>query len=117
LQPIQRRYFSKTFHVLGFTLKDFANDNKLEDFSLNLQSAIREISSAFPNLVNRIENVISNTVQDELVNFPENKFLLQYRFKELKKEQIEPRLRVLIQRINTPLEDRQSWVSFNCNCN
>ena len=107
----EKIFFEDIPRALGFTLKDFANDNKLEDFSLNLQSAIREISSAFPNLVNRIENVISNTVQNELVNFPENKFLLQQRFKELKKEQIEPKLRVLIQRINTPLEDRQSWVS------
>jgi len=107
----EKIFFEDIPRALGFTLNDFTNDSKLEDFSLALQTATRELSSAFPNLINRIESVISKTVRDELVNFPENKLLLQQRFKELKKERIDPKLRILIQRINTPLDDRQSWIS------
>ena len=92
-------------------MNDFTEDQKLEDFSIILQNATRELSSSFPNLINRIEEVISKTVREEKIDFPENKLLLQQRFKKLKKEQIDPKLRVLVQRINTPLDDRQSWIN------
>jgi hypothetical protein len=95
---------------LGFTLKDFSDDSKLEDFSIRLQNATRELSGAFPNLVNRIESIIGKTVRNEKLDFPENKLILQQRIKKLKKEHIDGKLRVLVQRINTPLDDRQSWI-------
>ena len=107
----EKIFFEEIPRALGFTLNDFANDIKLEDFTLSLQNAIRELSGAFPNLINRIESVICKTVRDEQIDFPENKLLLQQRFKGLKQEHIEAKLRVLIQRINTPLDDRQSWIS------
>ena len=107
----EKIFFEDIPRALGFSSNDFTNDNKLEDFSLALQNGTRELSGAFPNLVNRIETIISNTIRDERIDFPENKLLLQQRFKELKKDNLEPKLRVLIQRINTPLDDRQSWIS------
>jgi len=107
----EKIFFEDIPSALGYTLNDDSNDNQLEDFSLALQNATRELSGAFPNLINRIEVIISKTVRNELVNFPENKLLLQQRFKELKKDRIDPKLRILIQRINTPLDDRQSWIS------
>jgi hypothetical protein len=96
---------------LGYNLTDFTEDQKLEDFTISLQNATRELSGVFPNLVNRIEETISKTIRFERIDFPENKLLLQQRFKKLKKEQIDAKLRVLVQRINTPLDDRQSWIS------
>ncbi len=107
----EKVFFEEIPRALGFTLNDFTNDHKLEDFSIRLQNSTRELSGAFPNLINRIEEVISKTVREERIDFPENKLLLQQRFKKLKKEQIEPKLRILVQRINTPLDDRQSWIS------
>lgn len=107
----EKIFFEDIPRALGFTLNDFENDQKLEDFSISLQNSTRELSGAFPSLINRIEEVISKMVRDERIDFPENKLLMQQRFKKLKKEQIDPKLRVLIQRINTPLDDRQSWIS------
>lgn len=107
----EKVFFEDIPRALGFTLNDFSDDVRLEDFSIKLQSATRELSGAFPNLINRIESVISKTVREERLDFPENKLLLQQRFKKLKKEQIDTKLRVLVQRINTPLDDRQSWIS------
>jgi hypothetical protein len=107
----EKVFFEDIPRALGFTLNDFSDDSKLEDFSIVLQNATRELSGAFPNLINRIESVISKTVRDERVDFPENKLLLQQRFKKLKKEHIDAKLRILVQRINTPLDDRQSWIS------
>ena len=107
----EKIFFEDIPRALGFTLNDFNNDNNLEDFTIKLQIATRELSSAFPNLINRIEEIISKTTREERIDFPENKLLLQQRFKKLKNEQIDPKLRVLVQRINTPLDDRQSWIS------
>jgi len=107
----EKVFFEDIPRALGFTLNDFSDNSKLEDFSIVLQNATRELSGAFPNLINRIESVISKTVRDERVDFPENKLLLQQRFKKLKKEHIDAKLRILVQRINTPLDDRQSWIS------
>lgn len=107
----EKIFFEDIPRALGFTLNDLTQDQKLEDFSISLQNATRDLSGAFPNLINRIEEIISKTVREERIDFPENKILLQQRFKKLKKEQIDPKLRVLVQRINTPLDDRQSWIS------
>ncbi|MGQ7868964.1 hypothetical protein [Sunxiuqinia sp. sy24] len=107
----EKVFFDDIPRALGYTLNDFNSDEKLEEFSISLQNATRELSGAFPNLVNRVEEVIGKTVREERIDFPDNKLLLQQRFKKLKKEHIDPKLRVLVQRINTPLDDRQSWIS------
>lgn len=107
----EKVFFEDIPRALNFTTNDFSDDLKLEDFSIKLQNATRELSGAFPNLINRIEVIINKTIREERLDFPKNKLLLQQRFKKLKKEQIDTKLRVLIQRINTPLDDRQSWIS------
>lgn len=107
----EKIFFEEIPRALSFTINDFTNDQIVEDFAVALKDATRELSSAFPNLVNRIEEVISKTVRNEQITFPENKLLLQQRFKKLKQHHVDVKLRVLIQRINTPLDDRQSWVN------
>jgi hypothetical protein len=107
----EKVFFEDIPRALEFTLNDFTDDEKLEDFSVALQASTRELSAAFSNLVNRIEEIVSKTISSERLDFPENKFLLQKRFKSIIKEHIDTKLRVLIQRINTPLDDRQSWLS------
>ncbi len=107
----EKVFFEDIPRALKFTINDLEKDEKLEEFSVILQNSTREISAAFPNLVNRIEECIGKTIRDGKIDFPENKLLLQKRFKNLRKEKIDPKLRILIQRINTPLDDRQSWIS------
>ena len=107
----EKIFFEEIPRALDFTINDFNNDEILEDFTIALKEATRELSSSFPNLINRIEEVISKTVRNEQITFPENKLLLQQRFKKLKQQHIDAKLRVLIQRINTPLDDRQSWIN------
>lgn len=107
----EKIFFEEIPRALNFTINDFNNDEILEDFTIALKEATRELSSSFPNLINRIEEIISKTVRNEQVTFPENKLLLQERFKRLKQQHIDAKLRILIQRINTPLDDRQSWIN------
>ncbi len=107
----EKIFFEEIPRALGYTLNDFEDDQKLEEFSIALKATTRELSGAFSNLVNRVENIISQTVRNQNIGFPENKLLLQQRFQKVKKERIDGKLRVLLQRINTPLDDRQSWIS------
>lgn len=107
----EKVFFEDIPRALKYTINDLEKDQKLEAFSITLQNSTREISAAFSNLVNRIEDCIGKTIRDGKIDFPENKLILQKRFKNLRKERIDPKLRVLIQRINTPLDDRQSWIS------
>jgi len=107
----ERVFFEDIPRALGYTMVDLVQNDKLEEFSITLQSSTRELSAAFSNLVNRIEDIIGKTIQGEKIDFPENKLLLQQRFKNLRQEKIDPKLKVLVQRINTPLDDRQSWIS------
>lgn len=107
----EKVFFEDIPRALGFTINDFDSDQRMEEFSISLHNATRELSGAFPNLINRIEEIISKTIRNEKIDFPENKFLLQKRFKKLKQEHLDPKLKVLIQRINTPLDDRQSWIN------
>ncbi len=107
----EKIFFDDIPQALGYVLMDFNNNEKLEEFSLALQSATRELSGAFSNLVNRIESIIGKTIRNENIGFSENKLLLQQRFKKLKNDKIDPKLRILVQRINTPLDERQSWIS------
>jgi hypothetical protein len=107
----EKIFFEEIPRALGYTIADFSDDRKLEEFTISLQAATRELSSAFSNLVNRIESVISGVVRDSKLGFPDNKLILQGRFKKLRKENLNTKLRVFYQRINTPLDDRQSWIS------
>ena len=104
-------FFDEIPRALGFSSNDLDNDEKLEEFTLQLQKSTSDLSAAFPRLFNRLEDCINQTLGIDQLTFPENKTLLQKRFKKVQQVHLKPKLKVLIQRINTPLDDRQSWLS------
>lgn len=101
--------------ALRYSAADLQDDMKMEAFTVTLHSATRELSSAFSNLINRLEEAINSTISSKNLSFPENKLLLQNRFKKIDELRLKPKLKVILQRINTPLEDRQSWLSSVAN--
>ena len=105
-----RAFFDEIPRALGFSINDLKQDPNIENFTLNLKDTTRELSAAYSELINKIEGTINATIDGQQLSFPENKILLQKRFKKVKKEQLKPRLKVLLQRINSPLDDRQSWL-------
>lgn len=107
----EKIFFEEIPRALTFTLNDLGNDSKLEEFTIKLRTATQELSGAFESLVNRIEDVFNETLGDSHLTFPNNKLLLQKRFKKIIKDSLSPKHKVLIQRINTPLEDRKSWIN------
>ena len=101
--------------ALRFSSADLQDDKKMEEFTVTLHSTTRELSATFSNLINRLEEAINSTISSRNLSFPENKQMLQDRFKKIDELKLKPKLKVILQRINTPLEDRQSWLSSVAN--
>lgn len=107
----EKIFFEEIPRALGFTVTDMANNSKLEEFVIRLRNATQELSASFESLVNRIEDVLNETVGDNKLSFPANKLVLQNRFKKIRIDALTSKHKVLILRINTPLEDRKSWIN------
>ncbi|WP_167616072.1 hypothetical protein [Maribellus sediminis] len=107
----ERVFFEDIPRALGYSTSDLVNDKRIEEFTIRLHNATSELSSAFSNLLNRIESAINSAIGNDDLLFPNNKLALQERFKKVKQERVNTKLKVLLQRINTPLDDRQSWLN------
>jgi len=107
----EKIFFEDIPRALGYTINDLKNDDKLEEFTIKLRGATQELSGAYESLVNRVEDVFNHTLGELSLSFPENKLLFQKRFEKVTKTSLSPKLKVLLQRINTPLEDRKSWIN------
>lgn len=97
---------------LGLTLKDLNNDKQLlQNYTISLQNAIREIRTGYDGLISRFEKYICNEFVGENVSFVEYKEFLQKRFKKLKKHLLLANQKIFIQRIDSALEDNKSWLN------
>ncbi|MFW5983200.1 MAG: hypothetical protein ACOCQ4_01770 [bacterium] len=86
-------------------------EKSIENFTIIMKEATRELSYAQSALLNRLEMVINESIGETDKSFPENKMLLQKRFSNVKEEKLTTKLKVVLQRINSPLDDRESWIN------
>ena len=87
------------------------NTQKLEHYIADIQSSIREIRTSYSELIERFENYILTDIVGETLDFKDYKLKLQNRFKNVKKHLLKPNHRVFIQRLNSPLEDKNAWLN------
>ncbi len=108
----KKMFFDEIPRALGYSINDFDKDNNvLEEFTISLKNAVRELSSTFDNLINRIEEYLNREILGQDLNFPDNKLLLQKRYKKLKIHSLNTKQKVFYQRISTSLDDRKSWIN------
>ena len=74
-----------------------------------MESSIREIRTSYSNLVDRFESFIQKTLGNT-TDFPGYKEELQIRFKSIKKHLLLNKQKVFLQRLESPLDDRVSWL-------
>jgi hypothetical protein len=67
------------------------------------------LRTSFAELVNRAEAFLSNDVLGKNINFPEVKSILQARYKQIRIHLLLQKQRVIVQRINSELDDRTAW--------
>ena len=108
----EETFFERFPSALGVSLQTLQEDKKqLHQYTISLQSAIKELRTCYDGLLQRFEDFICSEVLYEQLNFPDYKQKLQLRFKELKKHLLLANQKVFIQRIDSPLDDRKAWLN------
>ncbi len=108
----EKTFFEDFPTAFGYSLIKL-NDSKkaFEDFFIQLQNAIQEIRICYDNLLDRIENFIINEFEININSFPDYKFEIQKRYASIKKQLLLPNQLNILSRINSPLEDKNSWLN------
>jgi len=112
-QDPERVFFEDFPRAMKTSIKELSSSkDSLEGYISKLQSVIRELRTNLDDLVDRIELFLTSEVLgNEKLTFPAYKILLQNRYRGLKEHQLLPKQKVLLMRINSPLDDRKSWIS------
>ena len=98
--------------ALGYDIVQLhKNPELLRNFADALQTAIRELRSAYDELLNRFESAI-NSLWNRDLEFKEYKDRLRARYHQtLKKYLLLPYQRTFYERLCSPLEQRNAWLS------
>ncbi|HEY0669617.1 MAG TPA: hypothetical protein VGD22_15650 [Sphingobacteriaceae bacterium] len=108
----EKLFFEDFPSSLGFDIVQLNNDpNLLNEYSETLQDAIRELRSAYNNLQDRFETIILS-IWNKAYSFLEYKDQLRARYSNsLKQQLLLPYQKTFYQRLCSPLEDRNAWLS------
>lgn len=108
----EETFFEAFPNALGITLSTLQKDNsKLQGYTTNLQEAVRELRTAYDELLKRFEEFIFNEFIGETADFEEYKEYLQRRFSKLKKHMLLSNQKTFVQRLDSPLDDKKAWLN------
>ncbi len=112
-QDPERVFFEDFPKALKTDIKHLsASKESLENYIANLQGAIRELRIAVDELTDRIELfIVSEIMGNKKIKFPAYKETLQSRYSGLKEHQLLAKQKSFLMRINSPLDDRKSWIA------
>ena len=108
----EETFFDAFPNALGISLSTLQNDkSKLQSYTTTLQKAIRELRTSYDGLVQRFEEFICNEFVGKKVDFEEYKKHLQNRFAKLKKHLLLATQKTFVQRIDSALDDKKTWLN------
>ena len=108
----EETFFDAFPSALGLTLTALQQDkSKLQSFTTSLQDSVRELRTAYDELVKRFEDFICNEFVGQTSDFEEYKAYLQKRFTKLKKHMLLSNQKTFVQRLDSPLDDRKAWLN------
>ncbi len=111
----EKTFFEDFPKAMGISLEKIAkNPEQVKDYIDTLQTLVREIRTAYEELINRIENFIQSEFIGKEVSFVEYKEILKQRFNKLKKHLLLPKQKVFYQRLMSELDVRNAWISSTC---
>lgn len=107
----EQTFFEDFPQALGYSIQDLASNNKLfEEYIIVFQNTIQEIKSSFKELLDRFESFIIKEIVNREVAFPQYKDILKTRFEAVKEHETLAKHKTLLWRINSNLEDRDSFL-------
>lgn len=108
----EETFFDAFPSALGLTLSALQQDkSKLQNFTTSLQESVRELRTAYDELIKRFEDFICSEFIGQNFNFDEYKKYLQKRFSKLKKHMLLSSQKTFVQRLDSPLDDRKAWLN------
>ena len=111
-QDPEETFFEAFPSALGIAIADLQSDkSKLQGYATNLQNAVRELRTSYDELLNRFEKFICDEFVGESVDFEEYKEHLHKRFSKLKKHMLLSNQKTFVQRLDSPLDDKKSWLN------
>ena len=107
----EKSFFEDFPAALGYSITKLKDEKEaLNEFTISLQNAIKEIRTSYDHLVERIEIFIQQDIVGEVVSFEGYKEILRRRFKSLKRHLLLPHQKAFIQRIDSALDDKKAWL-------
>jgi len=108
----EQTFFEDFPTALGVSLNSLQKDkNHLQTYTSLLQNAVREIRTSYDELMKRFEDFICSEFVGKTVDFELYKRHLQNRFAQLKKHLLLANQRTFVQRIDSALDDKKSWLN------
>jgi len=108
----EKTFFEDFPSAMNVSIIELQSDKqKLEGYISDIQLAIKEIRESYSALIERFESYIIIEIVGENLQFEEYKLKLQHRFKNIKKHLLKPNHKVFIQRLNSPLDDKNAWLN------
>ena len=108
----EETFFDAFPSALGFTLSTLQEDKaKLQNFTTSIQESVRELRTAYDELIKRFEDFICDEFVGHSFSFDEYKAYLQKRFSKLKRHMLLSNQKTFVQRLDSPLDDRKAWLN------
>jgi hypothetical protein len=105
-------FFEAFPNALGISLSALQKDkSSLQNYTTNLQDAVRELRTSYDGLIKRFEDFICNEFVGKNVEFEEYKDHLQKRYSKLKKHLLLANQKTFVQRLDSALDDKKAWLS------
>ena len=111
-KELERTFFEELPSCFGFSLQQLAKSEKELDIFINrINTCIAQLRTAEESLFERIEKHLLKVIGIKKTSFLKYKIKIQQRYSQLKVHLLYPRQKTLINRINSKLTDKKTWLN------
>ena len=108
----EKTFFEDFPMALGYSISALQDSQQsFNTYIEKLQSAIREIRKSLENLYDRLEEFVQDEILGEKIEFEAYKAQLQERYRKVKRHICLPHQKTFLMRIDSPLDERNLWLS------
>lgn len=111
-QDPEKVFFDDFPKALNFDVDELLRSHEnFDKYIYRFQDTIEEIKNGYAELLSRIEQFIASEIIGRKCEFTTYKKELENRFDSIKEHRLIAKQKTFIQRVNSPLNDRESWLA------
>jgi len=108
----EQTFFEDFPQALNYSISKIQSSSEnLQNYSIKLQEAVKDLRTSYDELINRVEDFILSDIIGEKLVFEDYKKNLQNRYKKLRRHLLLPHQRVFIQRLDSEIDDKKAWIN------